>query len=100
MKLNQKNYTAEIKINYGGGKISILEKHFDDFTGALETSRKIQKSAGSEFGGATIRENEWADELYHCTAAGVEYFTAIREREDYGEIIWAARGNSKNLTRI
>lgn len=100
MNDNNKTYTAEIKINYSDGEISILEKSFDEFTKALETCRLIRKNAGVNFAGSVIRENEWANELYHSTTAGVEYFTAIRERDDYGEIILAARGNSKRLTRI
>lgn len=95
-----KNYTAELKINYEDGETTIIEKHFDEFTEGLETCRKFRKNAGVNYGGAVIRENDWANELYHCTAAGVEYFTAYSKRKDCSEIILSARGNSKRLTRI
>lgn len=95
-----KRYTVELKINYEDGETTIIEKHFDEFTEGLETCRKFRKNAGVNYGGAVIRENDWANELYHCTAAGVEYFTAYSKRKDCSEIILSARGNSRNLTRI
>lgn len=96
----EKSYTAEFKIRYGGGETAIVEKHFDEFTAALEECRHFRKHAGIYYNGAVIRENEWANELYKSDSAGNEFFVAYRERDDYGEIILAARGNSRNLTRI
>ena len=98
--MTQKAYTAELTVNYNDGETTILEKHFDEFTGALEICRKFRKNAGVNYGGAVIRENDCADELYQCTAAGVEYFIAYRSHKDFGEIILSARGNSKRLTII
>ena len=68
-----KRYTAELKVNYSG-ETSILEKHFDKFTDALETCHKFRKNAGINYGGAVIRENDWSNEIYNCTATGEEKF--------------------------
>lgn len=69
-----KRYTAELKVNYGGGETSIIEKHFDKFADALETCQKFRKNAGVNYGGAAIRENDWANEIYNCTVTGEEKF--------------------------